>query len=214
MALLIHLLNSSFIILWLPQGNWTRFYTLPQQARTNLLTSPDWTHIFFWRNVLERFVSGYLDKVVTECDYEGKKPLTIDFYKPFGFSCQKHRDLEDFISFMETVPTVEGHFHAQTPLCSIGTYPFTDMVKVDSTLSDYFKSLSKKYGVEHPLEEWKATRHKTNAESKMVELFKDKPHLIQRILNMFPEDCEKLPSSACNVDNLMSAIEKANNGGN
>ncbi len=188
-------------------ANWIRFHMLDEEARRDVIKSPNWTHVFFWKKVLERFVSGYLDKVVHDCKVQDyiKPHLAIHHYVQYGFSCEEHTDLEAFISFMETVPSFEGHFHAQAPLCSLGKYPFTDMISADETLSDSLKALSEKLGVEHPMEDKSTSTHSTKAKAKMVALFKDRPHLIQRILDMYKVDCENIPG-ACNVDELMAAM--------
>ena len=160
---------------------------------------------------MERFVSGYLDKVVHDCEaHDSIMPenLAIQYYAQYGFSCKEHKDLEAFISFMETVPTFEGHFHAQSPLCSLGKYPVTDSIKVDETLSDSLKALSEKLGVKHPMEDNKTFKHSTRAKAKIVTLFKDKPYLIQRVLNIFKVDCENIPG-ACNIDVIMTELEGA-----
>ncbi len=192
------------------EANWKRFGHLDAAARKFVLKSPEWTHVFFWKHVLERFVSGYLDKVVRDCENNNgsiKPDLAISYYIQFGFSCEKHKDLEAFISFMETVPKDkhEGHFHAQTSLCSIDKYPFTDIIRVDDNLNSKLKFLSSKLGVRHPEAHRKTARHRTGSKSHLVELFKGKPHLVSRILAMFEEDCNKIPE-ACDVKDLMIAI--------
>ncbi len=193
------------------EANWIRFHMLDSEARKHVLTEEGWTHIFFWKHVLERFVSGYLDKVVHDCEAnESIEPhLAIHHYLQYGFSCEEHKDLEAFVSFMENVPSFEGHFHAQAPLCSLGKFPFTDMISADETLSDSLKALSEKLGVEHPLEDKRSSNHSTKAKAKMVGMFKDRSHLIQRILDMFKVDCENIPG-ACDIDELMAAIVEEN----
>ena len=192
------------------EANWIRLHMVDNEARRHILKADDWTHVFFWKRVLERFISGYLDKVVHDCETHTRigPHLAIHHYIQYGFSCEQHTDLEAFVSFMETVPSFEGHFHAQASLCSLGRYPVSEMVCADETLSDSLKGLSASLGVEHPLEEKKSSTHSTKAKEKMVALFKDKPFLIQRILDMFKEDCEIIPG-ACNVDELMTGIEAA-----
>ncbi len=193
------------------QANWIKFHMLDRQARKHVLTDEDWTHVFFWKHVLDRFISGYLDKVVHDCENNDtiKPHLAIHHYVQYGFSCEEHKDLGAFISFMETVPSFEGHFHAQTPLCSLGKYPVTDVIAADETLSDSLRGLSETLGIKHPMEDKKSSSHSTNANAKMVALFKDKPYLIERVLDMFKVDCKYIPE-ACNVDKLMDAIEEAN----
>mmetsp|Transcript_20249 Transcript_20249/g.25580 ORF Transcript_20249/g.25580 Transcript_20249/m.25580 type:complete len:407 (+) Transcript_20249:85-1305(+) len=191
------------------EANWNKFHMLDKEARKYVLTSPDWTHVFFWKHVLERFVSGYLDKVVNDCKSNDSigPHLAIYHYVQYGFSCEDHVDLEAFIAFMETVPSFEGHFAPQAPLCSLGKYPVTDMISADETLSDRLKVLSAKLGVEHPGEDFKSKTHSTKANTKMVALFKDRPYLIQRVLDLFKVDCEKIPDS-CNVEKLVTAIKE------
>jgi len=190
------------------EANWVRFGNLDQVGRKWVLENKDWTHVFFWKHVLERFVSGYLDKVVTDCkkDPTDKPHLAIHHYIQYGFTCEEHEDLEAFVNFMETVPKVEGHFAPQTPLCNLKRFPYTDMVRADEHLNTRLKNISSKLGVEHPEENKKTSKHKTGAKEKMVNIFKDKPFLIQKILSMFKEDCERIPD-ACNVDEIMAAIE-------
>mmetsp|Transcript_19581 Transcript_19581/g.24697 ORF Transcript_19581/g.24697 Transcript_19581/m.24697 type:complete len:478 (+) Transcript_19581:102-1535(+) len=190
------------------EADWRRFHSFDEEAQKYILHSPEWTHIFFWRGVVSRFVSGFLDKVVHDCkNHENvvKRSLAIHHYVQYGFSCEKHNDLEAFISFMETVPSHEGHFHAQSSLCSIGKYPFTDFIQVDKNLSENLKLLSTKLGVKHPSEDERSSSHSTKAQERMVQLFKEKPYLVQRVLDMFKVDCENIPH-ACDVDDLMAAI--------
>jgi len=190
------------------EANWTKFGKIPQEAREWVLENKDWTHVFFWKHVLERFISGYLDKVVKDCtkDPEAKPHLAIHHYIQYGFSCKEHEDLEKFVTFMETVPKVEGHFAPQTPLCNVERFPYTDIIQADENLSEKLKVISTKLGVPHPDENKKTTKHKTGAKEKMVEIFKDRPHLIKKILAMFKEDCERIPQS-CDVKDIMAAIE-------
>jgi hypothetical protein len=196
-------------------ANWTRFAMLDKGERKHVLTSPNWTHVFFWKDVLSRFISGYLDKVVNDCKlHKPLKPhLAIHHYVQFGFSCEKHKELESFVAFLENIPSDgwEGHFTAQAPLCNVNKFPFTDMINADETLSNSLVMLSEKLGVEHPREEGKTSSHRTGAADKMVAMFKDNPDLIQRILAMFKVDCDSIPG-ACDVDKLMAAIEKERNG--
>jgi len=191
------------------EANWKKFGKLSHEARKWVLENEDWTHVFFWKHVLERFVSGYLDKVVYDCkkDPTDKPHLAIHHYLQYGFSCEEHEDLEAFVTFMETVPKFEGHFAPQTPLCNVDRFPYTDIVRVDENLSERLKNISFKLGVEHPEENIKTTKHKTEAKEKMVAIFKDRPHLIKKILNMFKEDCERIPQS-CDVEEIMAAIEE------
>lgn len=193
------------------EANWKRFAHLSKEERMSTMRSRKWTHIFFYRNVLERFVSGFLDKVVRECkqDPTDKPYLAIYHYIQYGFSCEKHTDIEEFVNFIEKVVDLEDHFAPQTPLCDFPKFPYTDVIPTDKTLSKQLKSMSAKLGVEHPAEKKTTSTHKTGAKEKMVVMFKDKPHLIQKILNLFKEDCDNLPES-CNVEDIMAEIAMAN----
>jgi len=171
--------------------------------------SEEWTHVFFWKHVVERFVSGYLDKVVKICNRNVTiaPQMVVSHYVQFGFSCDEHVDFEEFVLFMETVPKLEGHFAPQTPLCNIQKYPFTEIIRVDENLSLKLVDLSSKLGVEHPAENGQSRRHRTGAKEKMVDLFKGKAYLIDKILDMFHEDCANIPE-ACDVDDLMAALQE------
>merc|ERR1712226_910881 len=110
-----------------------------------------------------------------------------------------------FISFMETVPKMEGHFAPQSPLCNAKKYPYTDIIVADETLSTRLKTLSAKLGVEHPMENSGTSTHSTGAKEKLAAMFKGKVNLVGRILKMFEEDCELLPE-ACDVEDLMKLL--------
>ncbi len=207
--------NSSIVIpenakYGVHEANWTRFHMLNKDTRVKVLTSPDWTNVFFYKNVLERFISGYLDKVVKECkkfNTTNAKRLAIGHYVQYGFSCEKHNDLEEFVSFMETVPQFEGHFHSQTPLCGVGRYPFTHIIQVNDTLTNSLEDLSVELGVEHPVEDKRSRGHSTGARDKLIGLLKDKLYLIPRILDLFKEDCKAIPNS-CFVDDIIEAVKE------
>ena len=156
---------------------------------------------------MERFVSGYLDKVVHDCESnESIRPdLAINFYVQFGFSCEKHTDLGEFVSFMETVPKMEGHFHSQTTLCSLGIYPYTDIIRVDENLTSNLEALSSKLGVKSPEMKKITSRHHTDSKSKLLDLFRGRPHLVGRILEIYKEDCTAIPE-ACDVKSVMASI--------
>merc|ERR1712226_83225 len=108
---------------------------------------------------MERFISGYLDKVVTDCQKPYNPLFAISHYKQYGFDCEKHQDLEAFVSFLETVPKMEGHFAPQTPLCNVEVYPYTDIIFADENMNLRLKALSTKLGVEHPLEDRGTSSH-------------------------------------------------------
>ncbi len=191
------------------EADWERFGEMDGYARDIIINSPQWTHVFFWKHVLERFVSGYLDKVVHDCEnYESIEPhLAISHYIQYGFSCKKHKDLRKFVGFMETVPQFEGHFHPQTPLCNVGKYPFTDIIRVDENLNSKLEALSSKLGVKHPAMQEKTSRHRTGSKNKLVDLFKGRPRLVKRILKLYSDDCKTIPE-ACDVKDLMAQIRK------
>lgn len=185
------------------EANWTRLADIDPSSRIELLKSSNWTHVFFMRNVVERFISGYLDKVVNDCrtfDLSTNYPTLgpLNHYTQYGFSCDKHSDLEAFVAFMESVPHMEGHFAPQTPLCNFKKFPYTDIVFVDDDLSIKLQRLSVKLGVKHPLDDPKTSSHKTGARFRIANLLNENRDLIRRILKIFKEDCEVLPAS-CKV---------------
>lgn len=155
-------------------------------------------------------MSGYLDKVIRECESNDgviKPHLAIHHYEKYGFTCAKHSGFESFITFMETVPKHEGHFAAQTPLCSVDKYPYTDFIEADEHLGLKLEMLSAKLSVRHPKENASTSTHQTKAKAKMNELFMGKPLLVERVLALFKDDCERIPD-ACDVTELMEAIGK------
>jgi len=186
-------------------ANWTRVAFVDPDSRISLLTSSEWTHVFFIKHVVERFVSGYLDKVVGDCAKTYSPTFAISHYHQYGFSCDKHQDLEAFVSFMETISNMEGHFSPQTPLCNVQKFPYTDIIYADETMSVRLRDLSSKLGVKHPTEDEVTSKHSTGAKKNMAALFKGKKELIGRILKMFEEDCHIFPE-ACDVEELMRAI--------
>jgi len=189
------------------EANWTRFDVVDPDLRSSIITSSEWTHVFFIKHVVERFISGYLDKVVADCARPYHPSHAINFYHQYGFSCEKHQDLEEFVSFMETVPKKEAHFSLQTPLCNVQKFPYTDIIYADKTMSARLEDLSSKLGVKHPIEDKATSKHGTGAKKMMSELFKGKKKLIERILKMFEEDCNIFPDT-CNVEELMRAVEE------
>lgn len=191
------------------EANWKRFGDIGADGREFIFRKPqEWTHVLTWNNVVERFVSGYLTKVVRDCKNNKntiKAHLTMSHYSKFGFSCEKHTELEAFIDFMEQVKekNFEAYFKPQTKLCGIGKFPFTDIFRVDQNLTSNLEALSSKLGVTHP--EVK-TYHTTISKNKMADLFKGKPQLVNKILQMFKEDCAKIPQ-ACDVEDLMTVVK-------
>eukprot|EP00551_Chaetoceros_affinis_P016177 CAMPEP_0203688042 /NCGR_PEP_ID=MMETSP0091-20130426/894_1 /ASSEMBLY_ACC=CAM_ASM_001089 /TAXON_ID=426623 /ORGANISM="Chaetoceros affinis, Strain CCMP159" /LENGTH=317 /DNA_ID=CAMNT_0050557493 /DNA_START=135 /DNA_END=1088 /DNA_ORIENTATION=- len=189
------------------EAQWKRLGSMEQGAISYILRDKNWTHVFFWKHVVERFVSGYLDKVVKVCEKkkEIESHMVLHYYVQYGFSCEKHSDIDGFVSFIETVPKIEGHFAPQTPLCSVQKFPFTDIIRVDENFSSNLKKLSAKLRVKHPTEKESTSTHKTGAKDKMVDIFKGKPKLVRRILKLFEVDCVNIPE-ACDVQDLMAAI--------
>ena len=186
------------------EANWTRLGSLDHKSRQNLLSSPSWTRVVFLRNVVERFISGYLDKVVNDCrrfnDTQiANSHLATSFYYQYGFSCEKHRNLESFLSFMETVPRMEGHFSPQSPLCNIQKFPHTDIIMADENLDTNLQHLSKRLNVYHPQADNKTSSHAQGAKTKMRDIFRGRRDLVDRILKLFDEDCISYPK-ACIVE--------------
>ena len=94
------------------EANFTRLGELDVDYQRDIVLSDRWNHVIFIRNVVERFISGFLDKVIHDCKVGLTKNVAISHYVQFGFSCEKHTKLEPFISFMEDlgVGKMEGHF--------------------------------------------------------------------------------------------------------
>lgn len=72
-------------------------------------------------------------------------------------------------------------------------------------MDDHFdaklRGLSERLGVDYHDGDAKTRKHSTGANKKMVDIFRGKKGLIDRILNLFHEDCRLLPK-ACHVDDL------------
>jgi len=142
------------------QANWTFLTHTRGDLQHNLVTgenihpargihknsTDDWIQILFVKHVVQRFVSGYTDKVLNDCQWSRSAGFTYHFYDKYGFDCLKHGDFEEFITFMETVPTMEGHFEQQSKICEIGRYPWTEVVQVDDDLNGFLVNLSKELG--------------------------------------------------------------------
>jgi hypothetical protein len=190
------------------QANFQKVRGLPLQTQKRVKKNEDsYTQVLIVRNVVERFISGYLDKIIKECNepvYD--KTYVYNLYIKYGFSCEKHQDLEAFISFMETVPKMESHFNSQTSLCMLRTYHYTDIIYMDDNFDESLRDLSKRLGIDHPDADNKATRkNATGAKKKLAGIFKHNEEWIDRILKIFERDCRLLPK-ACEVDELRSAI--------
>ena len=158
------------------------------------MTSPSWTRVVLLRNVVERFLSGFLDKVVHDCKAMNDTQLAasrlaISHYYKYGFSCNKHGNFESFLSFMETVPAMEGHFSPQTPLCGFLKFPHTDVIIADKNLDTHLRSLSQRLKVSHPPEDERTTSHAQGAKGKMSDIFRGRDDLLQRIIALFHQDC-------------------------
>jgi len=196
--------NSRFGI---HNANFARLSDLSREDQTWVKNTDEYTHVFIVKNVVERFVSGFLDKVVFDCKNGIQPYYAIHYYIQYGFSCDEHQDLEAFVSLMEKVPKMDGHFHAQASLCNLRTFPYTDIIYVDDHFDEKLRRLSEKIGVVHPAEEAKTRKHSTGANQKMVDIFRGKKGLLARILNLFDEDCRLLPE-ACDVDDLLASLEE------
>lgn len=196
--------NSAYPI---HQASWTFLRDVSAETRKFLVTgaSSEWTQVVFMKNAVQRFVSGYLDKVVMECKLPHNKAHVHHYYEPFGFSCVRHKNFEEFIAFMESVPQMEGHFAPQTFVCQYQKYPFTHLIYVDQDLNNHLRNLSKHLGVTFKPPPQHAASHKTGSETKMIELFKGRKDLLQRVLNIFEQDCRILPE-LCNVTELLRSI--------
>ena len=158
---------------------------------------------------MERFVSGYLDKIEGGCKKTNRDTLPVlAYYREFGFSCEKHTDFEAFVSFMENMQAgkMEGHFGPQTPLCNVKNFPFTDIIAVDEDLNKNLEILSEKLGVSHPPAKESTSKHRTGAKDLLTLFFKGKQGLINRILAIFEEDCKAFPQS-CDVDDIIAALK-------
>ena len=193
-------------------ANWTQLSAVDPSTRQSMMTSPEWTHVFFIRNVLERFISGYLDKIQNGRCLEEPKTIVLAHYVELGFSCENKGKLGSFLSFLESLPTKEweSHFAPQTPMCNAKEYPYTDIIMADEHLNDKLKELSDKLGVPHPAENPKTSSHATGAKNKLMDIFLGKEQLIPRILNLFEEDCVMFPN-LCDVDDLLQSLANHTN---
>ena len=202
---------------------WKRLCELEYETQKEILNdeSGSWVNVFFMKNVVDRFVSGYLDKVVKECNKMDKKrknqprahqPYAAMYhYKKFGFSCDTHQDFETFVNFMVDLEeeNMEGHFFSQTVLCDVRRFPYTDIIFVDQDFSSRLETLAMKEGwVDLYKPNHRTKTHSTRSHEKMVELFKGKRYLLDRILDLFHPDCRVFPA-ACNVDELVAKLEMA-----
>mmetsp|Transcript_40458 Transcript_40458/g.60679 ORF Transcript_40458/g.60679 Transcript_40458/m.60679 type:complete len:312 (-) Transcript_40458:261-1196(-) len=189
------------------EGDWKRLAFIDDEIRQNVLHNRRWTNVFFVRHVIDRFISGYLDKIKMGCAKPKRDQRVIDHYRPLGFSCEKHSNLEAFVTFLEGTPLREweGHFAPQVPLCNPNQFPYTDVIIADEHLNEKLEELSAKMGVEHPKGDKKTTSHGTGAKNMLVSIFKDQPELIERLLVLFKEDCDMYPD-LCDVGDLHKAI--------
>jgi len=189
------------------QASWTYLKDLPTNELKTLVignynTSAEWTQVVFLKNVVRRFVSGYLDKVLRECSLPESDDYVFHAYEEFGFSCEKYsNNFEEFITFMESVPKMEGHFAPQTFVCEYEKYPYTHLIYADDEMNNRLGDLSHLLNVTYNPPK-KASAHKTGSEKKMVELFKGRKDLLQRVLDIFEEDCKLLPK-LCDVSDLL-----------
>jgi hypothetical protein len=187
-------------------ANFIELRALDLKAQQWVLTSPEWTRVLIVRNVVERFVSGFLDKVIKDCEKGENIHHAVNYYNQYGFSCDKHQDAEAFISLLESVPRMEGHFGPQASICLIGKFPYTDVIYADENLDENLSRLSERLGIDHPHVE-KGQNHSTGAKSKFLEIFKGRAHLVLRLLKLYDEDCRVLPK-ACEIGELLSSLEE------
>jgi hypothetical protein len=195
------------------QASWTFLKDVSQDLRKQLVTGnysnsalpPQWTQVIFMKHVVQRFVSGFLDKVVSDCSKPYDPSYAIYFYEQFGFSCEKHQNFEEFITFMESVPKMETHFAPQSFLCQYGQYPFTHLIFVDQKLNQKLANLSGHLGVNYHSPDHNTASHKTGSERKMARIFKGRKDLLQRVLNIFEQDCKLIPK-LCEVEALVADI--------
>lgn len=213
------------------QANWTRLNNVSPEMQHRLTSmnttkqlgtasissknhqwqqQQEWVQVFFVRNVVERFLSGYLDKIVNDCSRIVGESVMYHKLEPHGFSCEKHTDLEAFIYFLEkNIHHVDGHFKPQTFFCEPHNHTYTDVIVVNEELNQKLKGLSAKLGIHYVAPNEKVTRaHKTGSGSKIVDLFTGRKDLLLKVLDMYKEDCLYMPS-LCNVTDLMSQIEVA-----
>jgi hypothetical protein len=181
---------------------WTKLNEMDEKVQRDVFMSDssDWTHVFLVRNVLQRFVSAYLDHVVRLCTGGFTSEMPIVHYARLGFSCESHSDLESFICFMESVPVekMEALFAPQTQQCGFREamrVNFTDIISVDHTVKESLSSLSKKLGIAHP----STSKNESTSSHDLVPLFKGREGLIMRILGLFEEDCKRFPT-LCKTD--------------
>jgi len=203
------------------QANWTYLKDVPVDLRRSLVTgegiqsarginrddmqnSDEWIQVVFLRHAVERFVSGYLDKVVADCNKKFNPLHAIHFYDEFGFSCEKHQDFEEFITFMENVNKMEGHFEKQTVVCETSRYPWTKFVWIED-LDDFLPKLSEVLGKEYKPPSKRSKSHATGSSEKMLKLFQGRKYLLDRVLKIFDQDCKEMPKM-CDVQNILPKI--------
>lgn len=194
------------------QANWTRLAFAPLSLRKRLVSGVDaphqgrrWAQVVFVRNVVERFVSGYLDKIVHDCktDFWGQdRSLVKSYYEQqHNFSCANHKSFPQFVTFMEQVGerNFEGHFAAQTRVCDL-RYPFTDIVLVDSQLDLTLKELGERLGVKPYLPSGGTGRkHSTDSGKRLQRFLRGRHGLILSVLRLFEQDCAVLPGMCLSI---------------
>ena len=72
-------------------------------------------------------------------------------------------------------------------------------------MNDKLVELSKSLNVTYKAPTKKASSHKTGSDKKMIELFKGRKDLLDRVLKIFEQDCLILPQ-LCNVTQLLEDI--------
>ncbi|KAL3908649.1 MAG: hypothetical protein SGILL_008405 [Bacillariaceae sp.] len=189
------------------QAPWPYLHMIRPELRKRLVSSlqDEWTSVFFMKHVIDRFVSGYLDKVVHDCKTPDREGLAIHYYDQYGFSCNNHTHFESFVGFMETVPHMETHFGPQTTFCEFGRYPYTHLIFADEGLTGKLRNLSFAIGANFTPPSKKTANHKTGSKMKAVELFRGRKDLLRRVLDMFEVDCRAVPN-ACDVSELLRQI--------
>ena len=195
------------------QANWTFLQQVPITLREQLSgpwPATNWMQVNFVRNVIVRFVSGYLDKIVHDCgrDYNGTVPQLVKqhYTRLHGFSCAEHSGFREFVGFVERLgqDKLEGHFLEQTSVCDL-RYPFTDLVLVaEGELDTSLSRLGSRLGFSGTVPSIR--NHRTGSNSKLADMFRGRnKDLLYRLLRLFEKDCKLLPA-LCDVDDLIRAI--------
>uniref|UniRef100_A0A7S2CNW2 Uncharacterized protein n=1 Tax=Octactis speculum TaxID=3111310 RepID=A0A7S2CNW2_9STRA len=196
------------------QANWTFLNNVPTDLRKQLVTNDlgeqPWLQFTFIKKVLDRFVSGYLDKIRHACekDFDGNDiMLAKSYYYRYGFSCAEHgASFDDFLSFMERIgeDNFEGHFASQSRVCD-SRYPFTNMVLVDDMLDSRLAKIGVQLDVKY-IPDAKSRKHRTNSSQRLIQIFMGKHHLVERVLKLFERDCQHRVE-LCDVRELLNLLD-------